>query len=364
MFWCLAATVTAAEPNLQITLERNPDRFVVAGFPLAERERLAQTKLSEIARRFTVFVRSDGNTAPSPLFGEHRLASGHLVFEPRYPLQPGLAYRASLEDADRKLTLITREFELPAIKLPPPAIVASVFPSRAVLPENQLKFYFHFSAPMSRGEAYRCVHLYKASGERVERPFLELDEELWDASGTRFTLFFDPGRIKRGLKPREEMGPALEEGAEYRLVIEQEWHDATGQQLARPFVKRFRVEAPDYGQPDPARWQLLAPAAGTREPLRVTFDEPLDHAMLMRVIQIAGPNSDFVPVLKVVDKQETRLSLLPQQPWQAGEHTLVTRSHLEDLAGNSIERPFEVDIFKKVERQIAKRFHRIKFNVE
>ena len=39
------------------------------------------------------------------------------------------------------------------------------------------------------------------SGQAVADPFLELDEELWSTDGRRFTLLFDPGRIKRGLKP-------------------------------------------------------------------------------------------------------------------------------------------------------------------
>ena len=36
-------------------------------------------------------------------------------------------------------------------------IVEHVYPSTDQLPENQLKFYLHFSAPMSRGEAYSRI---------------------------------------------------------------------------------------------------------------------------------------------------------------------------------------------------------------
>ena len=92
---------------------------------------------------------------------------------------------------------IARDFVLPK----PSSIatkVAAVYPSKSALPENQLKFYVHFCAPMSRGEAYERIHLSNERGEEVEFPFLELGEELWDDSGTRFTLFFDPGRIKLG----------------------------------------------------------------------------------------------------------------------------------------------------------------------
>ena len=62
----------------------------------------------------------------------------------------------------------------------------------------------YFDAPMSRGEAYRHIHLVDAkTGREVEAPFLELGEELWDGDFRRFTLLCDPGRVKRGLKPRE-----------------------------------------------------------------------------------------------------------------------------------------------------------------
>ena len=99
--------------------------------------------------------------------------------------------------------------------------VVSVWPSRELLPENLLRFYVSFSAPMSRGEAYRRIKLLDAStGKPVDAPFLELDEELWSPDGTRFTLLFDPGRIKRGLRPREEVGPVLEAGKSYSLMIE------------------------------------------------------------------------------------------------------------------------------------------------
>ncbi len=36
-----------------------------------------------------------------------------------------------------------------------------------VFPENQLKFYVHFSAPMSRGEVYRRVHVFNEKGASI-----------------------------------------------------------------------------------------------------------------------------------------------------------------------------------------------------
>src|SRR5205823_11683424 len=137
-----------------------------------------------------------------------------LRFEPRFPLQRGLRYQvvfrqALLPDANIQKPDVNAEFMIPKLAAGPPTVVEHVYPSRDKLPENQLKFYLHFSAPMSRGEAYQQIQLLDEKGKVVELPFLELDEELWDPDGKRFTLFFDPGRIKRGLKPREEVGPAL-----------------------------------------------------------------------------------------------------------------------------------------------------------
>src|SRR5437667_9325668 len=109
---------------------------------------------------------------------------------------------------------------------------------------------------MNRGEAYSRIHLLNEAGKPVERPFLQLDEELWDPQGQRFTLFFDPGRIKRGLKPREELGPALVEGNIYTLEIDRFWPDADGNPLKETFRKIFRVGPPDDEPIDPKKWKI------------------------------------------------------------------------------------------------------------
>ena len=45
---------------------------------------------------------------------------------------------------------------------------------------------------------------------------------------TRLTLLLDPGRIKRGVRPLEEIGGALQVGRTYTLVIDDAWPDAKG----------------------------------------------------------------------------------------------------------------------------------------
>ena len=115
--------------------------------------------------------------------------------------------------------------------------MAQVYPTADRLPENQLKFYVVFSAPMARGGVYRHINLLDERGKAVDLPFLELDQELWDKSAQRLTVFCDPGRIKRGLKPREEFGPVLVEGKRYTLVIDTGLEDANGNPLKERFQK-------------------------------------------------------------------------------------------------------------------------------
>src|SRR5690606_15281787 len=125
---------------------------------------------------------------------------GGIEFAPRYPLsrsvvyrvRPGARLQAMLGEALPPEEDPVWQFRLPAAPPQPPTQVVAIYPSAGALPENVLKFYIHFSAPMSRGEAYRRVHLYRGD-EPIEDPFLELGEELWDADQTRFTLFIHPG---------------------------------------------------------------------------------------------------------------------------------------------------------------------------
>ncbi len=240
----------------------------------------------------------------------------------------------------------------PATPSQPGTVVSQVYPSASELPENLLKFYIHFSAPMSRGEAYERIHLLDAAGKEIDGPFLELGEELWDPKQTRFTLFFDPGRIKRGLKPREEIGPALEEGKSYTLVIDKAWLDAQGNPLKEPYRKTFKVGPPKDTPPNPKEWTLTPGKAETCEPLTVRFPDPMDHAMLVRVLRVTDAAGQDVAGELVISQQETSWRFSPRQPWKPGKYKLVFPADLEDLAGNSIDRPFEVDVFRPVQRRV------------
>jgi hypothetical protein len=225
--------------------------------------------------------------------------------------------------------------------------VSQVYPSTGILPANALKLYVYFSAPMRKGDSWKHLHLLR-EGMPVEYPFLELDQELWDRDQRRFTVLFDPGRIKRGLASLAEAGPALEEGHKYTLVIDRDWRDARGALLAEESRKEFRVAAADRVPPNPKQWRITAPRAGSSEALVIRFSKPLDYALLQHEIEITGVSGKVS-----VERDETEWRFTPDSPWRAGMYAIVVRTTLEDLAGNHINRPFDVDTFDPITRTVA-----------
>ena len=291
---------------------------------------------------FTVSV--DLPEAPTML-GSVTREGRNLQFSPRFPLTPGMKYRAVWRPSSGKSQ--SAIFEVPKPIVAPSTLVTSIFPSSNQLPENQLKIYIHFSAPMAKGEAYRRIHLLNSNGEEVLLAFLELDEELWDREGKRITLLFDPGRIKRGVLPLAEVGGALTPGGKYRLVVDSGWLDATGLPLVKGSEKRFAVVAADRQSPDVALWKVAAPTAG--KPLVIIFAEPMDEALLHRMILVRSENGTEILGEVKVDAEETRWSFQPNTAWTAGNYTIEVDAALEDLAGNKIGRLFDVDMLDKVD---------------
>jgi hypothetical protein len=311
---------------------------------------------------FSVHVQRPGKaTEGQPaVLGTARIDKDILRFTPRFPLTPGVRYSVTLTLPGGKHVETT--LSLPKTDRKPSANVANVFPSGDKLPENLLKFYIHFSAPMDRGNSYRHIELLDDKGKAVELPFLELDQELWNPEGTRLTLFLDPGRVKRGLKPREDSGPALEEGNRYTLVIGRAWKDAEGTPLKEGFRKRFSVTAPDTTQPDPKTWKLVAPAGAAA--LKVTFPEPMDRALLERMLWVVDARGKAVPGKFAVEAKETVWAFTPTRAWKPGKYHLVADTRLEDRSGNSIGRPFEVDLARPVEPKVVAKTVRLPFAVE
>jgi hypothetical protein len=290
------------------------------------------------------------------MLGQYAIVDGALRFIPMFPLDPGRSYVVTFRgDAIPDLNVpapaaLSTTVALPARHAESSTIVSQVFPSGSVIPENQLRLYIHFSAPMGRKGGLEYVQLLDDSGQAVVDPFLPLDAEFWNADYTRYTVFFDPGRQKRGILPNQQMGRSLELGKRYTLVVSREWRDANGLPLKEEFRRAFTVGLADEQPLDVTAWQLSSPASGTRDALVVTFPEPLDHGLLLRALGVTGGDGRFLEGDVRVEANESRWSFTPRTLWTTGTYRVVALAMLEDLAGNRIGRAFEVDTFDRADR--------------
>jgi hypothetical protein len=230
---------------------------------------------------------------------------------------------------------------LPADLRPPMARVARVWPS-GEWPENLLRFYVEFSGPMSRTSGLGHIRLIDEAGDVVVDPFLPLEADFWNQDATRYTVFFDPGRVKTDILPNREMGRALEAGRTYTLEVSEQWLDADGQPLVETFRREIRIGAPDEQAIEPARWTIDAPEPGTRDALVIRFGEPLDHGLLARAVGVRRTGGGEVAGEVTIAAAETEWRLVPADPWDAGAYEIIALPILEDAAGNRIGRPFEL----------------------
>lgn len=293
--------------------------------------------------------------------GSYAVEGETLEFRPQFPLAAGVKYRAVFQAPGG--SPVTASFAGPPRATVPMTRVEEIYPSGDVLPSNQLKMYIYFSAPMSRGEAWEHIHVLGAEGKEIANEFLELKQELWDDKVQRLTLWFDPGRIKRGLTGNLTLGPPIEEGKRYTLVIDKGWHDARGVPLVEGYKKTFRGGPADRVAPDPMKWQITAPKAGSREALIVDFGEPMDYAGLQKTLGIAKGQWN-IPGTARIERQETRWSFRPRQAWEAGNYQLLVNSALEDLAANKIGQLFDMDVFDKVTETVESRTFTVPFTVK
>lgn len=273
-----------------------------------------------------------------PVMGRVEALVDHLKFMPVAPLVGGQRYRAEWLTEDGSAQKLDFEFHHtpqrpPTVRLAP----------QTKLPANALKLYLHFSQPMEQGVFLERLRLLTADGKEVIGPFRET--ELWSPDGKRLTVWFHPGRQKTGLNLNEEEGPVLRENTKHTLVVAGSWRSTSGIPLGADVRFDFQVGPADHTMPNLDHWQITKPKAGTREPLIVTFDEPLDPAMIRSALRLEHQGQHW-PVSVDVDETGTVWRGTPEAAWSLGTYEWQVNPLLEDLAGNNLQHPFEVDAEK------------------
>jgi hypothetical protein len=277
-----------------------------------------------------------------------------LSFKPNFPFVAGQRYHGvfvyekflkitgSHEPLPKNLEIA---FSVPEKKLDQ-TFVEAVLPQAEVLPENMLRMYISFSGPMMPGEAYDHIALLREDGTPVEKAFLVIDQELWNPERKRFTLLFDPGRVKRGIQSNAELGAPLQAGHKYLLVIDSTWRDANGKFLANSYTKSFTAAPSVRTKLSMLQWTLVAPAAGSRDHLEISFDRPIDHALALNCIAITSTNAGQVSgKATLINSNMWRFT--PDKPWPEDQYFVEIDPRLEDVAGNTFNNAFDIDLSKE-----------------
>ena len=351
---CGRSATSPSTPAITLVNPDSPAAYVaVTGLSADELAALSGDDLT--AEQWPALLRVAVDANAPPMLGSYAVADGVLKFIPAFPLDQGRQYHVRFDpsrvpgaDAATRPPLVAM-VSRPALDAVPSTVVSRVYPTGDQVPENLLRMYVEFSGPMGRPSGIEHMQLLDDTGREITGAFLPLDYEFWSPDHTRFTAFLDPGRVKSGILPNEQMGRALSPGRRVTLVISSEWRDQHGLPLKEEFQRQLRVGPPDEQPLDTASWRIEAPAAARRDPLVVAFPEPLDHALLMRALGVTRDGAS-VEGDASVEAAETRWTFTPREPWRAGTYQVLALDILEDLAGNQIGRAFEVDNFDTVDK--------------
>jgi len=301
-------------------------------------------------------VRSLADKDSTNILGEYTI-SDRILFEPLIPFSRGLTYELIFRD--KKIG----EFFIPAVDTHDAPQLLACYPKQDTVPENLLKIYLRFSHPMREGQSNKYIRLIKNGTDTLHDVFLDLQPELWNEDRTVITIWLDPGRIKRDLQPNLRLGAPLQEKGKYKLIVSKQWQDAQGVPLQKDFTKSFIVGKRDSLSPDPDRWKILPPKAGSQQPLTIDAGEPLDHFLLMESFRVAGKDGNTIKGKFETDQKDKICSFTPAETWVAGNYALLIESKLEDLAGNNLNRPFDRDI-TKTKQPSTQTSYRKNFSIE
>jgi hypothetical protein len=301
--------------------------------------------LSTKALSVVVAEGTDEEIAARPaVTGEWAGRDGKAVFAPKYPLKPGAKYRVIGGGT-------TLEVKAPEPPRRQTARLTHVYPAATELPANVLRFYLEFDQPMPRGEVYKHVRLLNERGDKDPLPFLEIDDELWNADQTRVTLLVDPGRIKKEVKPRIDLGPVFEAGKKYTLVVVGKWPTLSGDPLGKDVTKAITATAAVDEALDPKAWKLTPPR-DRGGAMTIAFGRPMDRPLLARCLTVLKPDGEPLAGTGEPADRDRAWTFRPAAPWQPATYTLRVDPVLEDVCGNRVGRPFEVDLLRPAPKEV------------
>ena len=294
---------------------------------------------AHLEKVFSFSVKRPGTPIPMLAHLEWKGDTAQLV--PQASLSPGLTYIAVVNGPalGRGLSTLTQEYRVPEDRTPSAAVIEGVYPTGSEVPANLLKFYVRFSVPMAEGHLFQHARLLDGAAQPIPQALREV--ELWSDDHRRATVWISPGRTKQSLGLSESLGPVLQPHRSYTFEITSGLPDVHGHRMPNGLRHSFRTAGFQRNAVKMQDWRLAIPSPGGRQPLTVHFPQPLDHFLAERTITVQDTAGHPVAGQGTVSHDSAEWQFVPKTPWRSERYTLVAAGDLEDLAGNSLTRPFE-----------------------
>ena len=289
------------------------------------------------------------STILQPIPGTFYMDQESVRFEPLFPFLKDTLYSLIVyKDTEDNLNKPFESYNIQSLpnNLEPACEIVSIYPTANQIPVNQLKFYLHFSGPMTEGNSAQSITLQRTdTGEHLSNVFLH-EPELWDHEHKRLTILLDPARIKRGLQGNVQSGYPLVQDTAIMFTINESFLDAHGTRLKSSRETTYKIGPPERRLVEIKNWRYHYPNTHSLEPITVEFDRPLDHSLIQRCICIKDDSGNEVNGASQTGFEERSWQFFPQIPWSIGQYTIIVEDILEDLAGNSIKRVFDRELLE------------------
>ncbi|MEL7005332.1 MAG: hypothetical protein AAFN93_21750 [Bacteroidota bacterium] len=300
-------------------------------------------------------------TSNQDIMGEWSFTKQEAKFTPALPLDATDTYylKYNTKNKEQRWLTLATEVDGSDLKTLTPEIV-SVYPTTDNLPENLLRFYLEFSSPMLENEFQNFVEILDENGNQVQGPFLNSKSEYWNRDHTKLTLFFHPGRVKKGLKANQLYGRPLKAGHTYTLVVKPGWKSRQGVPSQTSFSKTFKVSPEKLTKVNPNNWEIYPPQQNSKEELIIDFGQPIDHINAQTFIVLLDNNNKEIEGRIALNREESIWEFTPHRPWKGKKLTIVIDKTLEDISGNNLISAFDTKNLIQTTANTKEKSHKIR----
>ena len=213
---CGRAASAPSSPSIRLdTINPQQAAVEIGGISRADLDALSRLGLSdeEWPAILRVTVRPAQTADAPPVVGRY-VVGDSIRFIPSFPFDPGRDYEVSFDPSRLRrsgmpaIAAARAVVSLPDVDKTPSTVVAAVYPSGDVIPENQLRMYVQFSGPMGQQGGLNHVVWLDQAGRELTGAVLPLDTDLWSADRTAIRSCSIPAREARDPAEPHDGAPA------------------------------------------------------------------------------------------------------------------------------------------------------------